>query len=113
MSRRTIHLERLVGKKVHDPAGKYAGRIEEIVADERGGYCEVREYLLGRGGFFERMSLTDLSISLIALAGGRNNSASHRVPWRQMDLSDPEHPRLKCPASELPPIEPGHRSEKS
>ena len=112
MSGRTIHLERLVGKKVYDPAGKCAGRIEEIIADERGACCEVREYLLGRGGFFERMLLTGLSAGLIALAGGRNNAASHRVPWQQMDLTDPEHPRLKCPAEELPRVEPQAGAEK-
>jgi len=113
MKNRTIHLERLIGKKVYDPAGKFAGRIEEIIADERGAYCEVREYLLGRGGFFERMSIADVSVNLIALAGGRNNAASNRVPWHQMDLTDPEHPRLKCPVSELAPIEPRAELEQS
>jgi hypothetical protein len=105
MSRRVVHLERLLGRKVHDPAGKFAGRIEEIVAETKAGdCCEIREYLLGRGGFLARMSIAVVSSSLIRLLGARNNTPTRRVPWDQMDLSDPSHPRLKCPAEELPKV---------
>jgi hypothetical protein len=55
-----------------------------------------------------------LSAWLVRLLGGRKDGASHRVRWDQMDLSDPEHPRLTCAADELAPIdeEPPPRAEK-
>jgi hypothetical protein len=30
---------------------------------------------------------------------------THRVPWHQMDLSDPAHPRLLVPAGQLEAVE--------
>jgi sporulation protein YlmC with PRC-barrel domain len=106
MKNNLIHLERVLGKKVYDSAGKYAGRIEEIIGDNTGAYGEIQEYLLGRVALFDRLSIATLSREIVRLLGARMSVASHRVPWRQMDLTDPEHPRLKCPADQLEPIEP-------
>jgi hypothetical protein len=48
----------------------------------------------------------DLSNLPIRLLGGHNNPPSHKVPWHQLDLTDPARPRLKCDADELEPLEP-------
>jgi hypothetical protein len=101
MKRHRIHLELLLGAKVIDREGKPAGRIEEIRAEQRDGETVVKDYLLGRGGLAHRLSITGVSTMAIALLGGRNNVASHRVPWDKMDLSDPRHPRVTCRAEEL------------
>ena len=106
MKRRRIHLEQLLGRKVHDPAGKSAGRIEEVLAERQGDRWVVTEYLLGAGGLMERLSLVGAASLFVSLLGGFGGSASYRVPWDQMDLADPNHPRLKCPADSLATIEP-------
>ena len=105
MSRQRIHLDDLLSGKVLDRDGRVAGRIEEIVADDKGDYCEVREYLLGRRALLSRLSIASLSSGVVRLLGGRTLRASHRVPWNQLDLSNPRHPRLRCRADELETIQ--------
>jgi len=101
MKRKRFHLERLLGRKVCDIDGKAAGRIEEIRAVHREGVCEIRDYLLGGGALMERLSIAGVSSSVLSILGGRNNHSTHRVPWEKMDLSDVEHPRLRCRREEL------------
>ena len=105
MTRRRVHLERLLGKKVLDPAGECAGRIEEVRCRHEGDEVVVVEYLLGRGGLMQRLSIGGAAGVLIDLLGAYGNPASHKVPWDKMDLSDPEHPRVTCRADELDTIE--------
>jgi hypothetical protein len=101
MSSQIIHVEHLLGRKVRDSEGRKAGRIEEIRCQNRQGQCRVSEYLLGGGGLMERLSVPDLSLTLIRLLGSRRFSSTHRVPWNQMDLADPKHPKLRCRREEL------------
>jgi hypothetical protein len=101
MKRARLHLERLLGRKVYDPAGKCAGRIEEVLVERRGDEWLVTEYLLGMEGLLHRLSVAGAAAALVRLLGGVGNPSSHRVPWAQMDLSDPEHPRVTCPADQL------------
>ena len=96
-----IHVELLLGRKVRDVDGQSAGRIEEIRAEKRGGECVIKEYLLGRGALLQRLSISGVSSVFITLLGGRNNAATHRVPWDKLDLSDEHRPRLKCRRDEL------------
>jgi hypothetical protein len=35
----------------------------------------------------------------------RRKGGGFRVPGNQLDVSDPLRPRLRCPVSELPPID--------
>jgi hypothetical protein len=104
MTRQTIHLDDLLSRKVQDAAGKPAGRIEEVLARRKDGRYYVAEYHLGRAALNERLGLVPFSEGLIHLLGGRRRSASHKVPWDQMDLSDPLHPKLRCLVSELEEI---------
>jgi hypothetical protein len=106
MSAKHVHLERLLGKRVYDPANKPAGRIEEIRAHGAYGECVIVVYLLGSGGLMHRLSVPGFLGLFTSLLGGYNNPATHRVSWDLMDLSDPEHPRVTVPAESLPPIAP-------
>jgi len=88
-----LHVEDLIGKEVLDIDGERAGRIEELVVAREGLRRVVTEVHLGAGALFERLSAP--------LRGRRDG---RRVPWSQLDLSDPEHPRLRCARGELAPI---------
>jgi hypothetical protein len=99
--KRRIHLEQLLGRKVKDPAGRTAGHIEEILADWDGRTWTVQAYLLGRGGLADRLSIAGFSGLVVDSLGGYGNPTSQKVPWNQIDLTDPRHPRLRCSVDEL------------
>ena len=90
-----VHLELLVGREVHDSEGKRVGRILSVTAEREGEDCVIREYLLGPAALLRRLGITTLR-----LVGFRHREPL-RVPWDQLDLSDPEKPRLRCRAEEL------------
>jgi len=106
MPTRRVRLHRLLNHKVVDSAGKPAGRVEEVRAVVRDGQCLVEEYLLGRGGLLQRLSIADLSLAAVRLLGGRSSHGGKHVPWHQMDLTDPDHPRLRCTMEELEKMQP-------
>ena len=85
----SIHVELLVGRRVRDAKGKVLGRIEEIVARRRGPDYVVEEYHLGPAAWLEK-----LGISTARMIGFRGREPK-RIPWQQLDLSDPENPRLR------------------
>ncbi len=105
MKHRTVYLDTFLGKKVYDPAGQCAGRIEEVVARTEHGQCIVEEFHLGGVGLLQRLSIAHFAERLIAPLGATGRRASHSASWEQMDLSDAKHPRLRCAISELKPIE--------
>jgi hypothetical protein len=88
---REVHLELLLGRRVVDRDGRPVGRIEEMIAELHDGEWYVVRFVLGKGGLMERIF-------------GRNPprlarlfvKEEHRreVVWRDLDLSDAEHPRL-------------------
>ena len=95
-----VHVELLFGRRVHDANGKVAGRIETMRATWKGDSCVVDEYHLGTAALLEKLGIT---------AGRLIGIGSHeplRVPWDQMDLSDPDRPRLKCTLDELKKMTP-------
>ena len=93
---RNVHVELLIGRRVHDANGKAVGRIEELRVKWEGKGCVVEEYHLGPAAFLERFG-----ISTAQLVGWPLPRKPFRVPWHQLDLSDPQHPRLRCPREEL------------
>lgn len=97
---REINLELLLGRKVHDSQGLFVGRIEEIVAERRGGEYVVREYLLGRAALLNRFSVRVKGLMNFRLFGKPSHDG-YRVPWEKLDLSDDEHPRITCDKEEL------------
>lgn len=90
-----VHVEMLFGKRVRDTNGKVAGHIESIRATWKGNACVVEEYHLGAAALMEKLGIT--AGKLI----GVGSREPVRVPWDQLDLSDPERPRLKCTLDEL------------
>jgi hypothetical protein len=96
MKTRKIHLEQLLGKLVRDPDDAKVGRILSIHAEIEGGECVVRAYDLGAAALME-----NLGISLLRVAHGVFRMEPLRVPWDQLDLSDPDRPRLRCPVADL------------
>ena len=100
-----VHLELLVGRRVHDSSGRRLGRIEEVRAQQRGEDWVITEYLLGGGAMLERLSALHLGHAFLRLLGAYSGAPEYAVRWDQMDLSDPEHPKLHCPREELKQIE--------
>jgi sporulation protein YlmC with PRC-barrel domain len=96
-----VRLHRLLNRKVLGPDGQPVGRIEEIRAHVREGQCLIDEYLLGREGLMERLSVHDLSLVALRFLGAQHGATGHRVPWHQLDLSHPHYPRLRCRPEDL------------
>jgi hypothetical protein len=101
MTRRVLHLERLLGRKVYDRDGLCAGRIEEIRAQRAGDHLLVHECILGSAGLSERLSITGVSVFLLRLLGGRSASRTHQVGWDDLDLSDLNRLRIKIRRDQL------------
>jgi sporulation protein YlmC with PRC-barrel domain len=95
-----IHIERLLGRRVLDSTGKSIGRIEEVIAEERGDEYVVREYLVGRAALLHRLSAINIGRALLGLFRAKEN-VGFRVPWDKLDLTDPEKLCLHCPSHEL------------
>ena len=80
-----VHLERLAGREVLDADGNHAGRLAEVHGEEQGKECVITHYTLVRGNRFA-FYLHEL---------GLRRRHTFRVPWEELDLSDPERPRLR------------------
>jgi sporulation protein YlmC with PRC-barrel domain len=105
MAGREINLELLLNRRVYALNGKCIGRIEEMRAEMRGGECVLTEYLVGVYALFERLAAGSIGRSILRALRLRRKDGGYRVPWNQLDLSDPLHPRLKCVVRDLLPIE--------
>jgi hypothetical protein len=92
---REVNLEQLLGRPVRALNGRPAGRIEELRAEKRGAGHVVTEFVLGPGGLLERMAISFRRTYL-----GRPHHGQV-ARWDQLDLDDPEHPRLTCTVDEL------------
>jgi sporulation protein YlmC with PRC-barrel domain len=96
MSQKTVRLQALVGELVYDVNGARVGRIRSVEAEREGDDCVVREYRLGGEALLSRLGL-----SALRLAGWHGHGEPLCVPWEQLDISDSEHPRLRCTKEEL------------
>jgi len=96
-----INAELLLGRKVCDVNGEKVGRIEEFVVETSDNACLVEAYLVGASAVIDRLSAWSLVRPIQKVLRGRSVISSYRVPWEEMDLSDPEHPKLKVQRSEL------------
>ena len=97
-------VELLIGRRVADASGEVVGRLEEIVADYIDGEYVVREFHVGAYAALERLGTGMLGRGLLRLIGGDRIYTGYIVPWRHMDLSDPERPRVTVAKAELPRI---------
>jgi hypothetical protein len=89
-----IRLDRLLGRQVLAANNQPAGRLEEFRAEQRGSRYVITGYVIGVTGLIERLGLH--LRSLVGIGGG-----GYVAKWDQLDISDPESPRLKCPLGEL------------
>jgi hypothetical protein len=98
---RSINVELLLDKEVRDPSGKRAGRIEEVRARREGDEIIVESYHLGPAAMLERLAAPVVRMRFLRALGLHKRTHGRRATWEQMDLSDPEHPRVRCPVEEL------------
>jgi hypothetical protein len=93
-----VRVEQLLGRTVIDRRGRRFGRIEEIQAEREGPEWVVRGYVLGVDGLIERLAAGAIVQGLLgALAGQRRRRT---VAWDELDLSDPDCPRLRSSGNE-------------
>jgi hypothetical protein len=91
----TLRLDRLVGRTVLTANNRKLGRLEEFRAERRESTWVITEFIIGRLGLLERLGAgTRL---LLGMARGRG----YIVRWDQLDLSNPEIPRLTCAVEDL------------
>ena len=93
-----LRLELLLGKKVVDVDGRKAGRIEDLRTFDEGDRCVITHFMIGRR--MARLTIGGIGSALLARLGAKAAGA-RAVRWHLVDLSDPEHPRLLCRASDL------------
>ena len=90
-----MRLDRLLGRKVWTANNRSLGRVEEFHAERRGTHWIVTEYVIGSAGLLERLGL---SARLILRAA---HSRGYVARWDQLDLTNPDRPRLTCPVADL------------
>jgi sporulation protein YlmC with PRC-barrel domain len=95
-----LNAELLLGRKVRDVNGESVGRIEEFQIEREENACLVEAYLVGTSALIDRLSAWTLIRPIAKSLTGRLFSVYH-VPWEEMDLTDPEHPKLRIMKSEL------------
>jgi sporulation protein YlmC with PRC-barrel domain len=96
-----IHIELLLGTTVRDINGKDVGRIEELHVERDESTCRVDAYLVGASAVIERLSAWTLVRPISRLLHSRRLLTIYEVPWQDMDLSDPHHPRLRTAKQDL------------
>jgi sporulation protein YlmC with PRC-barrel domain len=87
---RQVRVQDLMGRRVRDADGKVIGRIMEISATVRGKECTIDSYHLGATAFLQR-----LGIGAGRLIGLSRSREPQKIPWQELDLSDPERPVLR------------------
>lgn len=102
MSTRRVRADLLVGRTVRDPDGRKVGRIHEMtieVAAPGSAEYVVREFKLSAGGWLEALFGREFAAALARRAGRRTDART--VGWADLDLGDPQHPRLRRPLAEI------------
>jgi sporulation protein YlmC with PRC-barrel domain len=98
-----IQLREILGKAVVDSEGRHIGKLEEIEAGNGYEFCEIKSYIVEHRGILDRISSWALTPGLRKKLDGL--SRPYRVPWEQMDLSDPAHPRTLVTKEALGKVE--------
>ena len=101
--KRLLHAELLLGKKVLALDGQSIGRLEEIWTQTNRGHFFVSEFLVGSYAVLERLAAWSIGRAVLRLFGAKRDEG-YRIRWDQLDLSDPERPRLLCGVDELLPL---------
>jgi sporulation protein YlmC with PRC-barrel domain len=97
MTRRSgVRLERLLGRLVRDHLGVPVGRIEDAVAEPDGDAYRVTHVLVGPNGRLARLFAAGYQLPTLRALGLGQKPRIRRLPWSWLDLSDPDHPRLRA-----------------
>ena len=96
-----INVELLLGTKVRDVDGEEIGRIEEFRVERDDKSCVVEAYLIGASAVIQRLSAWTLVRPIERFLNTRKIYTVYRIPWQDMDLSDPAHPRLRTAKRDL------------
>jgi hypothetical protein len=104
--KRLIHVELLLGRKVLALNGQSIGRLEEIRTKTSRGHFFVSEFLVGSYAVLERLAAWSIGRAVLRVFGAKRQDG-YRIRWDQLDLSDPQHPRLLCNVDELMPLTEG------
>jgi sporulation protein YlmC with PRC-barrel domain len=96
-----INAELLIGRKVRDVDGETVGRIEEFKVERDIRSLVLDSYLVGSSALIERLSAWTLVRPIARALHGHRFYSLYRVPWQEMDLSDPRHPRLRIAKRDL------------
>ena len=94
MKRQEVYLDALLGRVVRAANNRPVGRLEEFHAEQRGDFFDVVELVIGPAGLMDRLNL-----GMKALFGGGGRGRVAR--WDQIDITDPERPRLTCSVEDL------------
>jgi sporulation protein YlmC with PRC-barrel domain len=96
MTRRAgVRLERLLGRLVVDHLGVAVGRIEDVETEPKGETYLVTHVILGPEGRIAQLFAFGYPLPTRRALGLGRKPRTRRLPWRWLDLSDPEHPRLR------------------
>jgi hypothetical protein len=96
-----INVELLIGRKVHDVDGENVGRIEEFKFERDDKSCVLDSYLIGSSALIERLAAWTLVRPIGRALNTRRVYSLYQVPWQDMDLSDPQRPRLRIAKRDL------------
>jgi hypothetical protein len=91
---REVRLDRLLGREVLGGKNQRVGRLEECRVEQQGKSYVVTAYVIGVAGLWER-----LGVGFNALFG--RHGGGYVARWDQVDISDPDHPRLTCRVEDL------------
>jgi hypothetical protein len=91
---RELRVDRLLGRPVLAKNHQHVGRLEEFRVEKQGRDWAIVEYVIGAAGLFERLGV---GVRLLFGKGG----GGYVARWDQLDISDPDHPRLTCGIKEL------------
>ena len=94
MKAERFYLDQLLGRPVVAGNNRRIGRLEEFHCEQNGDEILIVEFAIGSAGLMER-----LNVGVKALFGVRAGGKVAR--WDQIDISDPEHPRLTCAVDDL------------
>jgi sporulation protein YlmC with PRC-barrel domain len=93
------HVEQLLGRRVRDVDGAIVGRLEEFRVRIVDGDPVVTEFHVGGAAILERIGAFGAQMPFFSWLPV--NLYEYRIPWQDVDLSDPLHPRLRVRRSEL------------
>jgi hypothetical protein len=89
-----LPMDRLVGRRVMDRDGQPVGRLQEFRVRTTDAGWTITHYVIGVAGLLER-----LGVGLRLVIGAKSRGYLARAD--QVDLSDPERPRLTCAREDL------------